>query len=742
MSTRPIEKIVLVTAILLLFSCLFCVGNDDSTQNSVQQSLYYPASLAKKIDQYSENPKWQRICSELLLQMDKLAISLENRSASDVGQILTELARYQRIKDSEFLPVTEELQFRVALWGQLLEILNSGAIVSSGNNVSVQDLCELYTQTDKIHNSLKKVKNGEQCIQYLKLDLLHDRLSQLMVFHGLLEKTGNPDDFLSSQAGMSKNIVKKDNGDIVFKESEIHQILSAINETLYMERQVADKPQWQDFVNSPLVVEWKKCLTKWHSDLVDPFRYIGICERYLSEENPSDGILLAQLTPRMTCSKSIQYQNLGNLVGERFSQPHLKMYVSKFLLNRMLPTRDPEFDVVRDSVAGQQVYGRRRTDTQVQMDLIPDPQRLMLSLNVLGKVRTSTTATTFPATVQNQSYADYFGKKRLELTTDGIRVSPAEVAVYNNKVQLRNISTDFDVVPLVGDLIKDIAISQYENQQGFFESETKKKIINQAKYQIDQEVNERLLALNNSYQRSFLNILHSNNASLQQKQYRTTEDWLMASWFLATPASLGSHTSEPETPAGSIADLKIHQSAVNAVIERLDLGGQCFSIGELRTHLLKRIQREDLDSPGENDDMVVVFEKENPISVRFEPNKVVLSLAFDCLQRDDNEWYDFQVFVHYVPGTSTTGTLCLVRDGYIQLKGENSLRTQMTLRTIFSKIFNDHNEIPLSPKFFKQDERFTEICTNHVRIRDGWFAIALTLQSSMVKQDNPNTVTK
>ena len=139
---------------------------------------------------------------------------------------------------------------------------------------------------------------------------------------------------------------------------------------------------------------------------------------------------------------------------------------------------------------------------------------------------------------------------------------------------------------------------------------------------------------------------------------------------------------------------------------------------------------------------MIAFEKDNPVAVRFEPDKVTFSLAIDYLQIDEKEWYDFEVFVHYVPGTSASGNVCLVRDGYIQLKGETNFRTQIALRTIFSKIFTDHNEIPLAAKFLQQDERFSGICTDHIRIHEGWFAIALSLQSRLVKQENSKTATK
>jgi hypothetical protein len=52
----------------------------------------------------------------------------------------------------------------------------------------------------------------------------------------------------------------------------------------------------------------------------------------------------------------------------------------------------------------------------------------------------------------------------------------------------------------------------------------------------------------------------------------------------------------------------------------------------------------------------------------------------------------------------------------------------VALRTIFSKIFLHAETIPLRPKLFDNDERFAELATGHIRIENGWFAIALLPQ--------------
>jgi len=71
-----------------------------------------------------------------------------------------------------------------------------------------------------------------------------------------------------------------------------------------------------------------------------------------------------------------------------------------------------------------------------------------------------------------------------------------------------------------------------------------------------------------------------------------------------------------------------------------------------------------------------------------------------------------------------SGNLCLVRDqGHVI--GPLNARTQLALRTVFTKIFPPSRTVPLVPPMFEADERFAQLTTGMCRLENGWFALAI-----------------
>ncbi|MDR1960122.1 MAG: hypothetical protein LBQ54_13945 [Planctomycetaceae bacterium] len=710
---------------------------NDTTENAVisedglriaDASSFYPVSFIKKLEALDQKDSaWS---GELKAQLDRLISAFENYSYVEADTALAKIANIKIPATSETKPILAELQVRQNLWKQLLDIQKSESASDSPNPVMLKDAADMYAQTQQVIRSFRDVPNSAEFLKFCKFDTFSRQLDSILKTHDSLLKQ---DEFFSSGVTISKVSLDSSMLNTRLSPEETRSLLSSINGIFLRCGEVSRMPEWTPFFSMLSFSEWTDTFKQWYGNLVDPLDYLTAYEQYLDVGNAGNEKNLSLLTRQMLHSQSESYRAMGTTVQNQFSQPHLKLCISEHVINRMLPPRDPEFDVVRDSIAGQQVYGRRRTETQVKMDLIPSPDRLLISLNINGVVRTSTTANSFPATVHNQSYANYIGRKQLELTAQGIKILPAEVVVPNAWVKLNNIHTDFDSVPLLGDIVRGIATSQYEEKRKTVELETRRKVLMQAKQQIDKEADERFAVLNDRMTGLFLNVLTSQGASLEQRDCRTTEEWLYGSWSLSTPAALGSHTGEPLTPETAVADLKIHQSGINAALERLELGGKRMTVRELKQYLLGIIGRSDLFAGEENDDAVMELAEHNPVSVRFLRNQVEVSLSVNYLGVEKREWYDFGIFVYYKPQTSAAGGLCLVRDGVVQLKGDLSFRTQIPLRAIFSKIFAPQGEIPLCPKLFREDERFLGITTGQLRIADGWFAVALVSQPVIAK---------
>ena len=348
-----------------------------------------------------------------------------------------------------------------------------------------------------------------------------------------------------------------------------------------------------------------------------------------------------------------------------------------------------------------------------------------MNLNVFGRVVASTSSNVFPAKLYNQSYATYFGQKTLEWRDDGFAYSPAVVSAESiNK--LGGVQTDVDFIPLVGDLTREVVRSQYEAKQGAIRSEMKTKVAREARARIDAEANERFDAVNARMRANFFADLERLGLSLKTQRSKTTDEWLLASLRLGTDFSLGCQTTEPPTLPGAFADVKLHESAVNAALERLELGGKTLTPSETLAYLAQKLNKPGLAEVAiEENELVLAFAETDPVVVRFFEDRVELRLKFAALTLGDKNWENVDVCVSYRPTVADDGTTVFERDGVVELDGPGGMRAQLALRSIFSKVFPASKAFDLRPKVFDSDERFAGLALGLARVSRGWFAVSV-----------------
>ena len=706
-------------------------------ENAIDFETFPYAEYEKlqQLEEYSECKKWANEVGRLLkctIFYLETAPAKAHENLVLLEQRLSEEPASSEASESVVAQsVAKTLKSRIVLWKQVLFLLEQPAAESYGTvpQKRVEDALLLRQKTEALRNVFLTSQNGQHWVQFFQLTPLQGHLGQVLTARQQLaqpaEKYAGE---YSAQSRFSEESLALPATFLTDEENRRVSIM--VNNIFMLKERVSLTPEQQQLLELPLIRDWLYEMEAWRANPLHPLDLLAAYESYKQYGGTSDGSRLALMTRQMIGSKDTNLQHLGDVLQNEYSQAHFKVYISKYLINTMLPKLEPEIGAIRENVAGQEVVGRRRADTQLHVTLVPDPNRLLMQLNINGKVVSQTTATTFPATLHNQTHGTYSATKPLELTSRGLVVQPANVTA-NSSVRLRDVETDLDIVPVVSGLIREIAKEQYNSQYPQIQADAQAKVLAQAKQRIDSETDLRFKQLNEKIDANFFNILKQRQASFEQYQAKTTEEWLLTSWYLSTPCSLGSDSKEPTTPQGAIADMKVHESGINAALERFDLAGKQMTLREMKQYLLSVIGQSGLEIPAEeNDDVVIGFADINPVGVRLAQNRVELSLNLKCLQVEDRQWQDFCVIVDYVPDITETGHSRLVRQGTVQLDGRMSLLEQVGLRTIFSKIFLQVDAVPLRPKLFDNNEQFAGLNTGAVRIENGWFAIALFPQQT------------
>ncbi|MGA2033631.1 MAG: hypothetical protein ABSG68_15360 [Thermoguttaceae bacterium] len=448
-------------------------------------------------------------------------------------------------------------------------------------------------------------------------------------------------------------------------------------------------------------------------------------ERYEQSGLTSDARLLATDCQYLALAADETHRQMAGDVESHYRNANVRFAVSAELLNRLIPKRQPEYAPVSDTILGHPVQGDSLLSSAVAVRLLPDPRRVLLALEIHGTIDSSTFSTAGPATFFNDSQSVYTARKPLQIDLRGIRLWPTQVDVENN-THLRHLATDFDGFPLVSNIVRGVARSQEEQSQPAAQEEVKQKVAAQAQDRIDRETSVQLARAARRLHEQVLGPMDGLAVEPTLIAAETTEQRFIMRVRLAGRDQLGSHTPRPQAPADSLASIQVHQSALNNVLDRLELDGRTFTMPELLRHVSERLSRP-LPMPvnADHDDVEITFARENAVRLHCADGKIEVTLAVAELYKSPRRWNDFRVRAYYRPEVKGR-SVEMVRDGVVQLIGTHlSTGGQIALRGVFSKAFAKTAPWSVIPEKLSNDPKLADLAITQFAVDDGWVGIAL-----------------
>ena len=409
-----------------------------------------------------------------------------------------------------------------------------------------------------------------------------------------------------------------------------------------------------------------------------------------------------------------------------YRNANIRLEISSRFLNRLIPQRGPEVMAINDYVVNRPVYGRGVTNTNIRIQMIPDTQRFRLGFAVDGRVESSTISEASMVRVSNNSEANFLGLKEVELTEQGMLTGPAAARV-TNRVQMRDLQTSMDLIPLFGLIANEVARSQAAGQQELARRETEEKIRRQVTTSLDAEVNQRIEEVNVLWREKIQGPLERIGIDFRQLDAQTNEDAATVRWRLAGQDQLGGHTPRPLAVSHNLLNFQIHESAINNFLQQLKLEGKTFTLAQLHDHIALRFPkwREKEMDPDVPQDLVIAFPPEDAISVKMADGQIMLQLSIALLQIGDHEWTNFKIHVPY--RVETQGFQAEVyRDGVVRLIGKMKLPQQIAVRGVFSKAFPKDAVTRVMPERILQDPRFSMFTISQCVMQDGWIGISVS----------------
>lgn len=479
------------------------------------------------------------------------------------------------------------------------------------------------------------------------------------------------------------------------------------------------------FLNAPPVVELTEELRLWAAEPVSMDELLEHVHAYERSPLPSAARRVAQQQQRLAWAAEPELRELARQVDQHYRNCNVRISLHRDLLQRLLPEPREQQTPVRETVLGVPVRGRSHTTTDLALRLLPDEHRLRWSLEVQGRVTSWTSSQAGPARFRHRGNAWFLAEQPMELDLSGIRAYDV-TAYVDGRNRLTSLGTDYDPIPLLGWVVRGEAQRRHDEQSGRARRLMERKIAREAESQITLDTNERLAVINAQLEQRLLVPLARLSLEPTAVDYQTTEERLTARVRLADDAQLAAHTPRPRAPSDSLMSVQVHESALNNVLERLDLAGHTFSAQELHEWIRYKLNITSEDGEETHpDDVWIALAASDPLRVECRDGRLHVFLVVDWLQKGKRRWHNFEVRVTYRPDLeSRRGEL--ERDGTIQLIGDQlGGRGQIALRSAFSRMFSPQRRWQLLPEEWGQDERLGDLEISQFVIQDGWIALAV-----------------
>jgi len=212
---------------------------------------------------------------------------------------------------------------------------------------------------------------------------------------------------------------------------------------------------------------------------------------------------------------------------------------------------------------------------------------------------------------------------------------------------------------------------------------------------------------------------------------QTTRERLIARYRVAARDQVSAQTPRPQAPSDSMLSVQIHESAMNNVLEELNLQGRRIELSELYTEMASRFgATRKIEVPEDlPENVFVTFAEEDPVRVDCQEGRVRLTIRLKELMQTGtkNRWTNFTVHGYYVPSADQLDAN-LHREGIIELIGDNRplpIGQRVALNAIFTKVLSKSRKLQVINKQIADSPQLRDQQVTQFVINDGWIGVAL-----------------
>jgi hypothetical protein len=483
-------------------------------------------------------------------------------------------------------------------------------------------------------------------------------------------------------------------------------------------------PAQREFLTQEPLAALARDLRPWAGGAISLETLAALIERYELAGALGDADAIAELRQRMRWSDDPRLAVLADDVNRNYRNANVRVAIAAEMFNRLIPPQEPTMSPVNEQIAGAEVHGRSRTETQVHMRLIPAATVWQLGLEVQGTVRSQTYSDVGPARVRNASQMEYEARKVIMLDPNGLHVWPSEATV-EGRSSLVGIDSRLEPVPIVGTILENTIREKHRENKAAAMKYVKAKVSREARFRMDREADAKLEEFEQRFVAGVFAPLERFSLDYQPVDMSTTEERAVVRLRMAGEQQLAAHTPRPSAPSDSLASVQLHESAVNNAIRGLGLDGRRMTVGDLHALLAEKFTQR-TEAPADLPQRAVVeFAAHDAARVSCHDDCIELTIRIVELKKGRDRICNVGVHAFFKPVIDGL-EVKLVRDGALQFEGAH-LRTgpRLVLHSVFGKLLRKDDEMPLLVKRIDEDPRFAGLMVTQLVIDDGWVALSI-----------------
>ncbi|MCH2127537.1 MAG: hypothetical protein MK179_00275 [Pirellulaceae bacterium] len=448
-------------------------------------------------------------------------------------------------------------------------------------------------------------------------------------------------------------------------------------------------------------------------------------ERYESKGRAKDGEWIAGHTDFLLRSKDTTLFRLGSQLDRHWRNANVRVSISSKLMSRYLPDASTVRSRVQNRLGAAAIRGTSWTTTEFKWHLVPNHQRIHLDLFAEGNVRSQTVANQGAARTQNQGQALFTASKSVWFDRKGIHTQAAQ-ATSNSTVKIESVKTAYDGIPLLGSIARSMAQTRAEERKHQARQMMQQRVARSAQHRLDSIVDQQLSRFETQFETQVIQPLSDLELEPTPLTLLTTSHRVIARYRLANQSQLSAWSPRPVAFSDTLLSVQIHQSAINNVVDQLNLHGKRFDLEDLYQTIPQKLGFAPLSIPEDLPENVKVrFAAYEPIRFRFDNGRASITIRLASLSKGKrHRWRKLTVTGEYAPDVSSVNAP-LIRDESIRLTGHKlSFSDQVALRSIFSNVFSRKRPLTILRTKLANDQRVQDLGIQEFAVEDGWIGIA------------------